>query len=149
MVGLNQDVSSLEIANAVLSECFRYEETRRYTSAYDLVQYITMLDAYLDKHGKGSFDHYVYAHDMWMPTIIEQKFYGIDMHAPVTKYIPRAGESKPMTDNPQIRSLAAYVVATFFHWSFAEKSTWIETHCTFEEVSSGYNTYSLHAVNLW
>lgn len=148
MTGHDVEISSLTLGNAILQECFKYRQTQNSTSAYDLAQYITILDAYLDKHHKGSYDYYVYENNMWIPMIIKQKFSGLNMHAPIQNYIPRAGENKPIVKDPQILALASYVVTTFFHMSFDEKNTWINTHCIFDQPASDYNAYKLYSTNL-
>lgn len=148
MAGYDVDVSSLTIGNAILKECFKYEQTSQSTSAYDLSQYITILDAYLDKHHKGTFDHYVYVDDMFIPMIIKQKFSGMNMNLPIKQYIPSAGEKVPMVQDPQILALASYVVTTFFSMSPIEKDEWINKHCIFEQLLPDYNTFRLYSANL-
>lgn len=148
MTGHDAEISTLTLGNAILQECFKYRQTQNSTSAYDLAQYITILDAYLDKHHKRSHDYYMYENNMWMPMIIKQKFAGLNMYAPIQNYIPRAGEDKPIVKDPQILALASYVVTTFFNISFDEKNAWVNTHCIFDQPSSGYNAYRLYSTNL-
>lgn len=148
MSNYNIEISSLTLANTILDECFKYDQTRKSTTAYDLCQYITILDAYLQEHHKGSQDYYMYMNNMWVPVIIQQKFSGLNMNEPILHYIPRAGEKAPMVQDPQVIALASYVVTTFFHMNPVEKNDWINNHCLFSQVDQGYNAFLLKSRNL-
>mgnify|MGYP006948300507 FL=1 len=147
MICHSNDISSITVGNAILQECFKYEQTKYSTSAYDLAQYITIVDTYIDQMHGTTYDYYVYADGMWIPMLIKNKFYNINMHDSIDQYIPRAGEKTPMVQDLQIRALAAFVVTTFFNFSPMEKNEWINQHCLFEQISPDWNQFQLFSTN--